>query len=222
MVTLPSTRADRRRPRTGQPRQRPACRPGVEPLEDRCLLSGDMVLRWNEILQDSIRISPPLAVRTSRIAAMVQAAVYDAVNSIDRSYTPYLVDHPAPRHASKEAAAAVAGHDMLVSLYPAQQERLDRLLAESLAEIPDGSAKRLGMQVGAEAAQVVQAARQHDGSDAVVPYDPEIVPGVWRPTPPAFAVPVGTQWPYVLPFVLEAGDQFRVGPPPELTSAEYT
>ncbi len=224
MVTFagaPTDSASRRRRRDG-PRKRSGCGLRLEALEERCLLSGDMVLQWNEILQDSLRISPPLGVRTSRNVAMVQAAVYDAVNSIDGTYTPYLVDLPTPRWASKEAAVAVASHDTLVGLYPPQQERLDQLLAESLEQIADGPAKLWGMRVGQAAAQVVQAVRQYDGHDAVVPYNPKIVPGIWRPTPPAFAPPNGPQWPYVRPFVLNTGYQFRVGPPPALTSAEYT
>ena len=49
---------------------------------------------------------------------MVSAAVFDAVNSITRDYTPYAVKVDAPSTASIEAAVAAATHDVLVALYP--------------------------------------------------------------------------------------------------------
>src|SRR5262249_48335472 len=151
-----------------------------------------------------------------------QAAVYEAVNAIDQTHTPYLVDIPAPPWASQEAAAAQAAHDALVGLFPAQAPVLDLQLLASLQGIPDGEAKTWGIRVGHAAAQILLAVRAHDGADAVVPYTPGTEPGDWQPTPPAFGPPQAPQWPGVTPFALTSGDQFRPGPPPELTSSEYT
>src|SRR5262245_48959722 len=165
--------------------RKPACRLRLEPLEDRCLLSGDMVLRWNEVMLAAVRVagqSPPVA---SRTGAIVQAAVYEAVNAIDQTHTPYLVNIPAPPWVSQEAAAAQASHDALVGLYPAQPPALDLQLRASLQGIADGAAKTWGISVGHAAAQIMLAVRAHDGADRVVPYTPGTEPGDWQPTPPA-------------------------------------
>ena len=71
-------------------------------------------------------------------------------------------------------------------------------------------------------AERILALRAADGSSVVVPYTPGSAPGAWIPTPPAFAPPVGPGWGAVTPFFLDRGDQFRLGPPPALTSAKYT
>src|SRR5438105_1287204 len=122
----------RRRPRRDRDNRRPACRLTVEALEDRLVLSSDMVLRWNEVLWATLQSINPSAQVASRAAAIVQAAVYEAVNSIDGTHTRYLVDIPAPPGASEEAAAAVAAHDALVALYPAQALVLNLELKASL------------------------------------------------------------------------------------------
>src|SRR3954454_5372053 len=84
---------------------------------------ADMVTDWNVIALDTIPATisgPPHA----RLMGYVQAAVFDAVNSVERKYTPYAIDLRAPR-ASAEVAAAVAAHGMLVRFYPAQKTTLD-------------------------------------------------------------------------------------------------
>jgi membrane-associated phospholipid phosphatase len=203
-------------------RRRPACRLRVEPLEARLVLSVDMVLRWNEILWGTLETANPVGPFATRAAAMVQAAVYDAVNSIDGTHTPYLSMIPAPSGASEDAATAQAAHDTLVGLFPTQATALDLQLKASLQGITDSDSKAAGILVGQTAAQNVLAARAQDGSDKVVDYTPGTDPGNWQPTPPAYGPPVAPQWPQVIPFCLQSGSQFRPGPPPALTSAEYT
>jgi membrane-associated phospholipid phosphatase len=193
----------------------------TEALEDRNLLSVDMVLRWNDAMIAAVRTAgqvPPVAARS---AAIVQAAVYEAVNSIDGSYNHYLVDIPAPPWASKEAAAAEAAHDALVGLFPSQAPVLDLELLASLQGIEAGDAKNWGISVGHAAAQILLAVRAHDGSDLVVPYTPGTDPGDWQPTPPAYGPPLVPQWPGVTPFALQSGSQFRPPPPPALGTPEY-
>ena len=112
-------------PRRPAPRI-PARRPGrprlsLEPLEDRCLPSADVVLQWNQVFLDTLKADRVLPLYVAREAAIVHAAVYDAVNDIDRSYTPFFADVKAPRGASLEAAAAQAAHDTLTALFPAHQ-----------------------------------------------------------------------------------------------------
>jgi membrane-associated phospholipid phosphatase len=210
--------------RTGKPirpGRRGRTRLAIEVLEGRILLTGDMVLRWNEAMIAAVRTagqSPPVGARS---AAIVQAAVYEAVNSIDGSYRHYLVDIPVPAWASKEAAAAEAAHDALVGLFPSQAPVLDLELLASLQGIQAGDAKTWGISVGHAAAQIMLAVRAHDGSDRVVTYTPGTEPGDWQPTPPAYGPPAVPQWPGVTPFALQSGSQFRPPPPPALSSPEY-
>src|SRR5581483_2017930 len=115
----------RRRASRDRHNLRAACRLTVEALEGRDLLSGDMVLRWNSALLAAIRTAGQNPTPATRTMAIVQAAVYDAVNSIDQSYTPYLALIPAPAGASEDAAAAQAAHDALAGLFPSQAAVFD-------------------------------------------------------------------------------------------------
>src|SRR5690242_1077000 len=86
----------------------------LELLEDRSLPAANVVIEWNQVLLDTIKADRVSPLFTGRDAAIVHAAIYDAVNDIDRSYTPFFADVPAPRGAALEAAAAQAAHDTLV------------------------------------------------------------------------------------------------------------
>jgi hypothetical protein len=194
----------------------------AENTEELAELSApaDEVLNWNEIAQvTTLPTAPPMG---SRNLAITQVSVFDAVNSIVRRYSPYAVKLRAPKGASPVAAAVAAAHYALVHLYPASQASLDTSFATSLAAIPDGQSETDGVAVGESVAEQILALRATDGSDRVVPYTPGSGPGAWIPTPPAFAPPVAPGWAAVTPFLLDRGDQFRLGPPPDLTSAEYT
>src|SRR5262249_31438712 len=158
----------------------------VEQLEDRCLLSGDVVLHWNEILLQSLAGQPP-RVPLARNLALVHVAVFDAVNAIDRSYEPYAAHVHASHGASPEAAAAKAAHDTLAALYPAQSATFDAALAQDLQGIPPGRARQ-GVAVGKEVARQILALRADDGSAAIMTYTPPNTdPGQWQPTPPDFS-----------------------------------
>jgi membrane-associated phospholipid phosphatase len=192
----------------------------VESLEDRCLLSANVVLEWNQLTLQAIgqaRVNPLVA---SRALAITQAAVYDSVIAIDGSFEPYHVHVEASRGASLEAAAAQAAHDTLAALFPAQASTFNSALAADLAGIPVGRARQ-GAEVGSEVAQQILTWRSTDGSTAVVPYTPGTDPGDWQPTPPANLAALAPQWRYVTPFAMSSGSQFRPGPPPALDSAEY-
>jgi membrane-associated phospholipid phosphatase len=202
-------------------RRAPACRLRLESLEDRCLPSTDVVLQWNQIFLDTFKADRVLPLFFGREAAIVHAAIYDAVNDIDRSYAPFFADVKAPRGASLEAAAAQAAHDTMAALFPAHQATFDATLAADLAGIPPGRAQ-LGVAVGQAVAQQILAWRSTDGSNAQVTYVPGTGPGVWQPTPPAFAPAVAPQWGQVTPFCIPSDAAFRPPDPPALTSAEYT
>src|SRR6185369_3701372 len=194
----------------------------VEPLETRTLMAADMVLEWNQVAVEATRVARLSPNAQTRALAMVHGAVFDAVNGIERDYAPYLVDRHAPRWASEEAAAAVAAHDVLVSLIPAQHDTFDAALTSSLAKVPDGLAEDAGVAFGKLVANRMLAERADDGSTDVVTYVPGTGPDDWQPTPPAFANAALPQWATVEPFGISSPDQFRADPPPSLNSSEFT
>lgn len=193
----------------------------VEALEARCLMAADVVIEWDNILLNETvahQVSPAVFPRD---AAIMSAAVYDAVNSIDGSYTPYFVDIKAPPGASLEAAAAQAAHDTLSALFPADHATFDPTLTADLASIPPGRAM-LGTAVGQAVAQQILAWRSTDGFNTTVTYTPGTAPGDWQPTPPAFAPAAAPQIATMTPFAIPSDSAFRPGPPPDLNSPEYT
>jgi hypothetical protein len=155
----------------------------------------------------------------------MHAAIYDAVNAIDRTHRPFLVPlSGVQRSASQDAAAAAAAHQVLVALYPAFKATLDAQLQQSLAEILDGNDKAEGVRIGQAVADRILAVRSTDGSNAQpIPYVFGTAPGDYQSTPPNFPPqPQFTHWSRVTPFALERASQFRPGPPPALTSDTYS
>jgi membrane-associated phospholipid phosphatase len=184
------------------------------------------VIQWNRNLLAIVRTAgaQPATIHPTRSFAIMHAAIYDAVNSIDPDHRPYrvLIEHVSPQ-ASQDAAAAEAAHDVLVDLYPSFQGSLDAQLQQSLQEVPDGTAKTEGVDVGRAVGAAIVALRTDDGSAATPPpFVFDNIPGHYQSTPPNFPKPVFTQWPQVETFVLARADQFRSAPPPSLTSQEYT
>jgi hypothetical protein len=194
---------------------------------DPAMGSVDEVTQWNKTLLTIVRTpgAQPATVHPTRSFAIMHAAIYDAVNAIDATHKPYLVriEHVSPR-ASQEAAVASAAHEILIALYPQFQTTLDQQLAQSLAQIPDGADKTTGTDIGRAVALATLALRNDDGSAATpIPFVFGNAPGDYQSTPPNFPIqPVFTHWSRVTPFALERAKQFRPGPPPSLTSAEYT
>jgi membrane-associated phospholipid phosphatase len=186
----------------------------------------DPVIQWNRKLLQIVRTpgAQPATVHPTRSFAMLHAAIYDAVNAIEGTHTPYLVRvRGASRAASKQAAAAAAAHDVLSALYPSFAADFDALLGQSLAQVPDGEQKAKGIRIGQDVAARILALRADDGSAAPpIPYVFGNLPGNYQSTPPNFASqPQFTHWSHVSPFALERADQFRPGPPPALTSGAY-
>ena len=152
----------------------------------------------------------------------VHAAIYDAVVGVKGRYEPYSFDRRAPRGTSATAAAASAGHKILATYSPYAQAALDAALATSLAGIPDGAAKTNGVAFGEQAAQNLIDLRAHDGRNAAVLFTKLEGPGVWRPTPPAFA-PMAVPWAGgTTPLLVRSATQFAPPAPPALTSKRYT
>ena len=183
---------------------------------------ADVILDWNAIMQTTVSAQTPFP--QARFAAITQLAVFEAVNAITREYQPYLGPITAPSNASAEAAAATAAHDVLKNYFPSGAAALDTALMSSLATIPDGPAKTAGIAVGQAAAAAMIAARANDGSSPAGFFLPSSSdPGVWQPTPSCSAAGGAFfQWRNVTPFGIRSGSQFRLGPPPTLTSDRYT
>src|SRR6516162_8578982 len=177
---------------------------------------ADVIADWNEkaVAFVTPRMTPPAA---QRVVAMVQVAMFDAVNSIERRYRPYLVQLPAPAAASKEAAAAAAAGSVLASLHPQAQAELKAATTAYLSNIPDGDAKSEGIRLGEVVAAKILEARANDGADAADAYRPKAKPGVYVPTP----MTVASMWPNVKPFAMTSPSQFRPEPPIALSSEQW-
>jgi hypothetical protein len=152
-----------------------------------------------------------------RELAMVHVAMFDAVNSIERRYRPYLVQLTAQKTTSQEAAAAAAAATVLIGLHPEAAEELKAALATYLATIADGEAKSDGIKLGEAVAAKVLQSRANDGANAADAYRPKTKPGVYIPTP----ITVASVWPDLAPFALAKPSQFRPQPPISLESKEW-
>jgi hypothetical protein len=188
----------------------------------------DPISDWNAISEQAVKTAghpPPVAALDF---AIVHLAVYDAVESIDRRYEPY---HAAVAGAtgSLPAAVAKAAHDVLLGLFPAQATSLEAVYLNFL--IANGvSSADPGIAVGARAAADILLLRSNDGRfpPNPMPFLGSTTIGRWRPTPsllpgapPPFS-PGLTPWvANVTPFTMLKDSQFRVDPPPNLTSEEW-
>jgi hypothetical protein len=186
---------------------------------------ADAVTDWAAIMEESTLRVPNPAVPI-RVAAIMQLAVFEAVNTVLGHYEPYLVEPysarvGSPAGASPEAAAIAAAHRVLVELLPDQAANLDAKRTASLAALPDGTPKRVGIAIGEAAANAMLAKRANDGMDTNVPYTPGTLPGQYRPTPPEFIPAFGAQLGRVTPFAIDRVARFRVPPPPALRSERY-
>jgi hypothetical protein len=152
-----------------------------------------------------------------RAVAVVQTAVYEAVNAITKRYPPARGLLQAAPGASVEAAVAAANRATLSALVPVQQATIDKAYQAALATLPDGPAKTAGIAVGEQAATAILALCAGDGYDTPESYRPHTTPGVYVPT----VLPDFAHWPGRKPWLLASADQFRPGPPPSLTSAVW-
>jgi hypothetical protein len=181
--------------------------------------SAEVILQWNQLLQQNLAGPPFSQVRTY---AIMHIAMADAVVAIEGRYEPYHAQVWAPRGASAEAAAAQAAHDVLVALIPAGQTAFATALQTRLAAIPPGLGAR-GVQVGKKVAAAILTWRQNDGSATANPqppaFLPSVLPGIWRPT--ASGPAQFSEFGSAEPFALLTPTQFLPTPPPQLESAEY-
>ena len=185
--------------------------------------TAETVIEWNQAL--STTLSTPGAsdpnVFFTRPVALLNVAIFDAVNSFSRVYTPYLAFVDVPPDASPDAAAAQAAHDVLVSMFPTQRAVYDTLLASQLSRLAGGAAQR-GAAVGAAAATAILQLRADDGwNRPQALYTLPSLPGYWQPVPPQNAPAAFAHYQDVAPFVIGSRSQFAPARPPDLTSERY-
>jgi hypothetical protein len=186
---------------------------------------ADVVLDWNLIAVNTTAPSGPFG--QARYVAIVQLAVFEAVNAITGDYRPYLGSIVAPDGASADAAAIQAAYRVLSTYFPASASMLSTARANSLALIPDGQPKSDGIATGDAAAFAMIALRANDGSSPAQFKTPgPAVLGEWQATPSCpivngIAVGVFYQWGNVTPFGIPSVSEFLLDPPPALTSNEY-
>lgn len=196
--------------------------------------NADVITDWNAAMlqafanQGSVATPPD----NTRTLAMASAAMFDAVNSIDRSYSSYSGYYATSGPTSAEAAAAQAAHDVLVSIFAGnatQVSTFDALLNNHLASVSDTSQRGNGISLGQSVASSILSSRASDGSKATSTYSTQPIgtPGAWQVPPGAGAWGSGTgqfvksEWGYVQPFTMSSGSQFRPVAPPSLGSQAY-
>lgn len=192
----------------------------------------DPVLEWIGVLNNSALTAGTSPFATTRVAALMSASVFDAVNGINPRFQPFHVKPNAPRYASQRAAAIQAAYVILVHVYPTQNIALTNQRNASLAvlvQTESAQAISAGVAWGQTVADAIWNWRLTDGnSPAPPPFvgvlglvgTPAAV-GYWRPTPPANAFGAGPQFATMTPWVLVRPSQFRLPPPYALNSPEF-
>jgi len=189
------------------------------------VVRADAVTDWNAIASTAIVVTagqpPPVSALSF---AMVQGAVYDAVNAIDRGHQPYLVQPPSNPTDSKEAAAATAAYQVLIGLFPTQQSTLQPQYDAYIAALPDNppGSKAAGAGIGQATANAMLTARTNDGRFGPSPTPYPVAPGIWRPTPPNFANDPAPWVGNVRTFLVPSAAMLRTDGPNALTSDAYT
>ena len=185
----------------------------------------DIVRQWTTTSNDPyqgriVTAQPPLVACN---LAMIQAAMFDAANAVTGQYQAYRVNLPPQVGASASVAAAAAAFEVAKALYSAVDEVAvwQASLDETLAQVPDGTAKNLGIELGKRVGQSILADRVNDGVNGNSTYAPTTEVGKWRRTFPDYLPPLLSQWPSVKPFALARSDEFRPAPPPAIGSVEY-
>jgi len=185
---------------------------------------ADAVLTWNTNAVNAVRASSPSKFQVEGLIYMsyVQAAVYDAVTKIAGGYKPYHdFTFTVVPGASLQAAVAAAARTTLDNYLPDQQAAVDAEYNTYIATLSGDVAD--GVAVGNAAANDIIALRAGDGRGAATPTYGTIgpvLPGQWQLQSPAQTAQ--TPWVATMrPFLLQQASQFRVGPPPALTSKQY-
>jgi PAP2 superfamily protein len=189
-------------------------------------LSGPAVLdEWGNRFTSLGASVPENALRTVVRTAIAQMAMFDAVNAVlDGPYQPFASKPASDSGASPEAAAIRAAYIVALNEFPTKTTTINDAYTTSIAGVPASpDAIAAGIVVGESAANAVLAARagDHRNDPELEGYTPGSGPGVWIPTPPAFANPQTPFLQFVTPFGYDEPSRFRPNGPPALTSETW-
>jgi hypothetical protein len=190
----------------------------------------DQVLEWNQIFIDTLIATNTANSSSQRLGAIVQTAVFDAYNGIERRYTPVYVNDEAPRGASRRAAVIAAAYTSIAGLFPSRQTQLYANYLASLDALSDdggdgGRSRERGIAWGTFVAQQVLAWRAADGFSVSRPaFIGGTAIGQWRPTTAqnATCTSMSAQTlAFTSMFVLQSNDLFRPPPPRGVNDGSY-
>ncbi|ANN17477.1 PA-phosphatase [Amycolatopsis orientalis] len=177
---------------------------------------SDIVRVWNEFALAAVRATRATDADAARTYAMLNVAVYDAVNGLTGPARAHaLIPGPGPRGADPQAAAVAAAHAVLVRLDPDRTAGYDTRLQADLAGLRPGHRRDAGVRWGREVADRVVASRADDGSAPVRSQPAGSGPGIFR------AEWSGVQYRDVRPFAVADPAVYVPGPPPALDSLDY-
>lgn len=179
--------------------------------------AADAIDDWNARAVAILAEAKVPAPRAGRAMAMVQLAVFDALNAMQPRYGAYLPGLKAGGGEDPEAVVGAATIGVLAGIDPGSAPALRAELARDLAARPVAGDRAAGAALGHAAAQAIVAARQGDGAELPDNYRPPTPPGVYAPTGPVF----GSRWGSVRPFAVRSIAAYRPGPPPRLDSATW-
>jgi hypothetical protein len=186
---------------------------------------ADVVTLWNETLNEAIIATPSKhnPGNPTRAMAMMNAAIYDVFQSIDRTHAPFKVRTSAPG-ADIDAAVAQAAYLVISDTYGEQQSMLDGVLTARLGAIPNSPAKTAGIALGNYIGQHYVDAHANDGHNLPDAYTPTDAPRHWSPDP--LVTPEqkgwGSDWGFVTPWTMPNSDHFdALISMPDMDSQEY-
>lgn len=184
-----------------------------------CAVRADIVTEWNEnafAAMEAEKITGGFG--PARILTIMHAAMFDAVNAVDKRYTSYSGAMLDATGASPEVAVHAAARRALAELLPRQKPLLDAAFDAAMLRSADGAARSAGIAAGEKAAMILVEQRKTDGANSPNTYRPPLAAaGVYVPT----TMPVLTFVASVKPLALTRVSQFRPGPPYALSSASW-
>lgn len=185
---------------------------------------ADVVVQWMTVAADAGDVASKSGdpdwrtAKNTRADSQVALAMFEAVNAVERRYTPYLEGVVAPSGASPDAAAAAAAHAVLSAMYPDQAKSFDTVLTVSLAAVPDGASETAGVELGKRAAEAAMRRASLPAGVSLEGYRPATRPGVYIDARLPSIKPFDTAMP---PYFLQSASELRPAGPPPLTSARY-
>lgn len=186
------------------------------------LFSGqDPVILWNNQALEAIRQDKTEGPIAARNLAILHAAIFDAVNSIEGTYMPYRASLDRSSDADINIAITAAAHRVLSKLYPKQSSNFDTLLLQQYNAVPESRRKKEGIRIGREVAVQLIQWRQTDRSDQKGQYYFSRKAGDWIPTSQFKEQPLLPLWGEVNPFCIKPLSRFSVDKPPKLRSEQY-